>query len=298
MLPAAVHAIAPGIALSLKGIFAFVGMCLKQTGARNLSWAKPALGLREPEGKAQARGFRNFGSATVAMAGIGSEETEECDEREQCDHVQCRLLGNLRNELDLEAQPEMAAELPDTPQPSSQPGRASNIGLISMAVTAMAAVFATLFLIVWTVWNDEQDEQAGPSHLRMLAAVGGGSAIGSCWLKCGAAVGKGIHTAGTFIGRFFISAGQCIHSIFSSVNQGFGDCCSTVGHQLEKCHCSHCWMASGKCIGGCCTAFGNLINGIFVIFGSTISSCCDVFANFFSSSWNSCGYFLNDICPF
>ena len=47
-----------------------------------------------------------------------------------------------------------------------------------------------------------------------------GSAVGSCWLKCGAAVGKAVHWIGTFIARTFASVGRCIHSIFASVNSG------------------------------------------------------------------------------
>lgn len=193
-------------------------------------------------------------------------------------------------------------EAPDTSAASVQPDSGTPaeprvIPALVVGFMAMALMAASLLLL------DLEEEHQGKARWRLLQAAGGGSAVGSCWLKCGAAVGKAVHWIGTFIARTFASVGRCIHSIFASVNSGFGDCCGAVGHQLGRCPgcggwCSHCWMASGRCMGGCCMSVGNLINGILMVLGSSISSCCEVLTTFFQSSWSTCGHFLNETCPF
>ncbi|CAL1157116.1 unnamed protein product [Cladocopium goreaui] len=180
--------------------------------------------------------------------------------------------------------------------PPETPCRLRAIGAVLLGL-ASAAILAALLL-------EPQDDSHGHRHgLRLLQAVGGGSAIGSCWLKCGAAVGKAIHTAGAFIARLFVNMGRCIHSIFANVNEGFGHCCGAMGHQLDRCPgcghwCSHCWNASGRCMGGCCISLGDFINGSLVVCGTSISGCCDVFSGFFHGMWSSCGNFLSETCPF
>ena len=78
--------------------------------------------------------------------------------------------------------------------PPETPCRLRAFGAVLLGL-ASAAILAALLL-------EPQDDSHGHRHgLRLLQAVGGGSAIGSCWLKCGAAVGKAIHTAGAFIAR-------------------------------------------------------------------------------------------------
>ena len=183
-----------------------------------------------------------------------------------------------------------------TPNPKTSPekclGTAMVVGIISMALITVA---------LWFIENDT--EKKSKHGLRFLQAVGGGSAIGSCWLKCGTAIGKTIHSAGAFIARLCVNLGGFIHSMFLHINDAFGNCCGTMGDQLERCPacgawCSHFWNASGRCMGGCCMSIGNLINGGLVVCGTSISGCCDVFAGFFSGMWSSCGNFLSETCPF
>ena len=85
----------------------------------------------------------------------------------------------------------LESDLESAAPPETPPWRLRAIaaGLLGLSC---AAILAALLL---------EDESHGHRKLRLLQAVGGGSAIGSCWLKCGAAVGKAIHTAGDFIAR-------------------------------------------------------------------------------------------------
>lgn len=193
--------------------------------------------------------------------------------------------SGLLEPSDLEAQQE-------PPVPKACAGHA-----LIISVTSMALILAALLLM------DSQNEQESRAHVRLLQAAGGGSAVGSCWLKCGAAVGKTIHTVGTFISKTCLSAGRCIHNVFSSVNEGFQHCCGSTGEQLLRCPgcgqwCSHGWIASGRCMGGCCMSLGELINGSFMVFGQSIAGFCNVLSGFFHSMWSSCGYFLNEMCCF
>ena len=213
--------------------------------------------------------------------------------RAQVSKKLCHKMASASEEEDSDLLGASDLEAQQASAPKTCFGYAFIVGLVSMAFLA-----AALLLMDWV-----SDQQKGKAHWRMLQAASGGSAIGSCWLKCGATMSKGIHAMGAFISRIFESIGHCIHSVFSAVNEGFGSCCGTVGEQLNKCPacghwCSHCWNASGRCVGGCCDAVGNLINSMFTICGSSFSGCCDAFSNCFSTSWTSCGNFLNDTCPF
>ncbi|OLQ05934.1 Clathrin heavy chain [Symbiodinium microadriaticum] len=167
----------------------------------------------------------------------------------------CRLaMATMASTEDCEFLVATDLEAPDTSAASVQPDSGTPaeprvIPALVVGFMAMALMAASLFLL------DLEGEHQGKARWRLLQAAGGGSAVGSCWLKCGAAVGKAVHWIGTFIARTFASVGRCIHSIFASVNSGFGDCCGAVGHQLGRCPgcggwCSHCWMASGRCMGG------------------------------------------------
>lgn len=205
------------------------------------------------------------------------------------------LDGDAIATFDLEANGEESQVTPN-PKTEKKPekclGTAVVVGIISMALITVA---------LWFIENDT--EKKSKHGLRFLQAVGGGSAIGSCWLKCGTAVGKTIHSAGAFIARLCVNLGGFIHSMFLHINDAFGNCCGTMGDQLERCPscggcCSHFWNASGRCMGGCCMSIGNLINGGLVVCGTSISGCCDVFAGFFSGMWSSCGNFLSETCPF